>query len=79
MSTKHLSEPATAKVDRIKANVDKLAACAALLPQAMAFTYTVERFMRAGDGSDPRVPPTEGEVADAMYALRAAIVKAAGE
>lgn len=46
--------------------------------QAMTFTYTVERFMRAGDGSDPRVPPTESEVSDALYALRAAIVKATG-
>lgn len=44
----------------------------------MTFTYTVERFMRAGDGSDPRVPPTESEVSDALYALRAAIVKATG-
>lgn len=39
--------------------------------QSAAFTYTVERFMRSGDGSDPRVPPTEGEVIDALYSLRA--------
>ncbi|HTH08057.1 MAG TPA: hypothetical protein VMA55_00680 [Acidovorax sp.] len=46
--------------------------------QAMAFTYAVESFMRSGDGSDPRVPPSEAEVAEAMYALRAAIAKAVG-
>lgn len=46
--------------------------------RALAFTYTVERFMRAGDGSDPRVPPTEAEVAQALYALRAHIAKATG-
>ncbi len=44
----------------------------------LAFTYTVERFMRDGDGSDSRVAPTESEVAEAMYALRAAIAKATG-
>ena len=49
-----------------------------IFAQTMAFTYTVESFLRAGDGSDPRVPPTEAEVADAMYALRAAIDRATG-
>lgn len=42
---------------------------------AVAFTLTVERFLRSGDGSDPRTPPTEAEVVQAMYALRAAIAK----
>lgn len=43
--------------------------------QALAFTYTVEHFVRA---DDDRVPPTEAEVAEAMYALRAAIAKTTG-
>lgn len=49
-----------------------------IMQQAAAFTETIERFMRAGDGSDPRTPPTEAEVSDAMYSLRAAIARAAG-
>lgn len=57
---------------------DRRPTVAAVLVQVTAFTYTVERFVRAGDGSDPRVPPTESEVADALYALRAAIAKAGG-
>lgn len=47
-----------------------------IFAQTAAFTYVVERFMRADD--DDRVPPTEAEVAEAMHALRAAIVKATG-
>lgn len=43
--------------------------------QATAFTETIERFLRA---DDDRVPPTESEVAEALYALRAAIAKAEG-
>jgi hypothetical protein len=76
VSAQHTLGPQAAKVERIKQTIDALAECAEVLPQAMAFTYTVERFMRADD--DDRVPPTEAEVAEAMYALRAAIAKAAG-
>lgn len=73
-----VQEPPAKTVERATNTIDTLAGCAAVIPQAMAFTYTVESFMRAGDGSDPRVPPTEAEVAEAMYALRAAIAKATG-
>jgi hypothetical protein len=44
--------------------------------QAEEFTELVERFFRGGDGTDDRAPATETEVAEAMYALRAAIAKA---
>jgi hypothetical protein len=64
--------------EELFANARLIAAAPTITMQAAAFTYTVERFMRAGDGSDPRVPPTEAEVAEAMYALRAAIAKAEG-
>jgi hypothetical protein len=40
------------------------------------FTGTVERYLRAGDGTDPRTPPTKVEVARAMCALCAAIAQA---
>ena len=66
------------RAQELAANARLIAAAPTITMQAAAFTYTVERFMRAGDGSDPRVPPTETEVAEAMYALRAAIAKAEG-
>lgn len=74
----HTPGPLAEKVTRINGAIDTLAGCAAVLPQAMAFTETVERFFRGGDGSDPRAPTTESEVAEAMYALRSAIAKATG-
>jgi hypothetical protein len=49
---------------------------AGITAQTLAFTETVERFFRGGDGSDPRVPITEAEVSNALYALRAAVTKA---
>lgn len=72
MSTKTTAD----KVANIHAVIDKASEFAPILLQAMAFTLTVERFLRDGDGSDPRVAPTESEVAEAMYALRAAIARA---
>jgi hypothetical protein len=53
------------------------AAMRAALVQADQFTAIVERFMRADLPGDVQ-PATETEVAEAMYALRAAIAKATG-
>lgn len=47
--------------------------------QADAFTELVERFLRGNDYCDRRAPATESDVAEAMYALRAAIAAATGE
>jgi len=49
----------------------------AALSQAEEFTSIVERFMRADLPSSVQVA-TEAEVAEAMYALRAAIAKLTG-
>jgi len=54
-----------------------IAAAPTMAAQAAAFTLTVERFLRT-DIDDGRVPPTEAEVAAAMYALRGLIAQAAG-
>lgn len=59
-------------IERRKAEREAMRAA---LVQASSFTETVERFMRA---DDDRPPLTESEVAEAMYALRAAIAKATG-
>ncbi|MFV0676689.1 hypothetical protein [Variovorax sp. tm] len=69
----------TEKVEHVKQTIDALAECAAVLPQAMAFTYTVERFMRGDEPPMGVQPATEAEVAEAMYALRAAIANARGQ
>lgn len=74
----HTPGPIDAKVERIKQAIDRLTECAEILPEAAAFTHTVERFLRAGDIDEPRKPPSESEVIQALYALRATIAKATG-
>ncbi len=47
--------------------------------QADQFTELVERFVRGNEYGDRRAPVRDSDVADAMYALRAAIAKATGK
>lgn len=79
MSAQHTPGPVAERVERAQKTIDTLVKCLVVLPQALAFTYTVERFMCAGNGIDPRVPPTESEVSEAMRALRATIARVTGD
>lgn len=62
------------RAGQTESNARLIAAAPELLEKGEALANLVERYFRGGDDGIP--PATESEVAEAMYALRAAIARA---